>query len=133
MSAELSLNALLGARPGFGSGRAPAASQPPAARAPPLAGEGLLGGLPRQSSAPDTPNLSARAPAGSSQATLAAGAAARVPEPATTKPPSGLSGSVGQQQQAAALQMQLLQQLQMRRAAQYSARGGKSLCKHCLW
>lgn len=50
---------------------------------------------------------------------------ARVAEVVTTKPPSGLSGSVGQQQQAAALQQQLLQQLQMRRAAQYGARGGE--------
>ena len=51
---------------------------------------------------------------------------ARILEPAISKPPSGLSGSVGQQAQAAALQQQLLQQLQMRRAAQYGggAKGG---------
>ena len=49
----------------------------------------------------------------------------RIPEPAISKPPSGLSGSVGQQAQAAALQQQLLQQLQMRRAAQYGGGGAK--------
>lgn len=61
LSAELSLNALLGSRAGPGlSPRGPAASQPLSLTAHPLSGEGLLGGLPRQSSAPDTPNISAR-------------------------------------------------------------------------
>ena len=67
--------------------------------------------------------LPCRAAASSSHASRAQ--PMRLPEVATTKPPSGLSGSVGQQQQAAALQQQIMQQLQMRRAAQYGARGGE--------
>ena len=69
--------------------------------------------------------LSCRAAASSSHASRAQ--PVRVAEVATTKPPSGMSGSVGQQQQAAALQQQIMQQLQMRRAAQYGARGGEAL------
>ena len=64
MSCELSLDALLIAnsgRPGSSSARGPTTSQPLSLGSRhPLPGEGLLNTTTRQSSAPDTPNLSAR-------------------------------------------------------------------------
>ena len=58
LSAELSLNALMGTKAAASLARGPSSSQPLAGRVP--SREISLGAMPRQSSAPQTPNISAR-------------------------------------------------------------------------
>ncbi|CAL5221786.1 g4040 [Coccomyxa viridis] len=125
MSAELSLTTPPDPIPVVRA-HAPAASQPLAVVARPLlAGEGLMKATQHQSSMPSNTSFSIRAAASTPHAARAQ--PARVAEVAMAKPPSGLSGSVGQQQQAAVMQQQTMQQLQMRRAAQYGGCGGRVL------